>query len=122
MIRRHFIAPPHLQFFISDENLPDAPIQGEHVKIISNGKCLSVPCRYWEEGKTELVIGGAQDITEESRPRFEGTIPTPSRKVVFSDSGLTRLLTVPVESETTHVTIWTDGSLLPSRIVIALDK
>lgn len=120
MIVRETIFPPYLQFFISDSSLPDNPIQGETVEIISDGKCLSVPCAYWSEADTELVVGTPEEVAEARTPQFDGTIPTPNGSLVVHDAELTEWVVYPVPTAETRIRIWTDGSMLPERVVVAM--
>lgn len=119
MIERRMIAPPNLQFFISDPDAMDIPIQGESIRIISSGECISVPCRYWDEGDTELIVGDNEAILPQA-PQFDGTIPTPGGSVLFSDAEMTELLSFPTPARNTRIRIWTDGSILPDRVVVAI--
>lgn len=114
------IAPPYLQFFISDASLPENPIQGEEIEIISNGQCLSVPCAYWDEAETELIVGSLEEVSEPQASQFDGTIPTPSRALVFHDALLNELLVYPTSTDETRIRIWTDGLTLPERVVVAV--
>ena len=114
------ISPYYLQFFISDASLPENPIQGETIKIISNGRCLSVPCAYWGEAETELTVGSPDEVAEPREPQFDGTIPTPGGSVVFTDADLNELLAYPAATAETRIRIWTDGSMLPERVVVAI--
>lgn len=119
-ISRMMIAPPNLQFFISDPGAADVPIQGEKIRIISSGEMISVPCRYWNEGDTELVVGDYGEVQENRSPVFDGSIPTPSRTIWFSDAELTELLLFPTPTKMTRLRIWTDGLELPERIVVGV--
>ena len=114
------ISPPNLQFFISDASLPENPVQGETIGIISNGVCLSVPCAYWDETETTLIIGRPEEVSEPAKPLFDGTIPTHSGAIVFSDSELAELLSYPVSDAVTRIQIWTDGLKFPERMVVAI--
>lgn len=114
------ISPPNLQFFISDASLPENPVQGETIEIISNGECISVPCAYWDETETTLTVGSPQEVSEATKPIFDSTIPTPSGAVVFSDSELSELLSYPVAHAVARVRIWTDGLKFPERVVVAI--
>lgn len=114
------ISPPYLQFFVSDASLPENPVQGETIKIISNGQCLSVPCAYWDEAETELVVGHPEEVVEPRTPQFDGTIPTPSGSLVFHDAELTEWVVYPTPTAETRIRIWTDGLMLPERVVVAV--
>ena len=121
-IRHLKIAPPYLQFFISDPSSDNSPIQGESLKPLSDGQCISVPCRYAEEGETDLTICIDEEVDTQARPQFDDFIPTPSGEVLFADANLAALAIVPVQEMRTRVRIWTDGSQLPDRIIVALNS
>jgi len=114
------IAPPYLQFFISDVSLPGSPIQGETISIVSNGLCLSVPCQYAYEGDTLLTVGDVAEVPKDGILVYEGEVPTPSGVLVFGDAELTELLRYPVREKNTKLTIWTDGQQFPARVVVGV--
>ena len=121
MIVTKRISPPYLQFFICDSTLPENPVQGvEKIEIISNGKSLSVPCAYWEEAETELIVGSPEEVEGPQAPQFDTVIPTPSRSIIFHDALLAELLDYPTQTAETRIRIWTDGSILPERVVVAV--
>jgi hypothetical protein len=123
MIERRIIAPPHLQFFISDQNGGEPPLQGsERLAVISSGTCISVPCAYWGEAETNLVVGPGSELMTRGRTQaFDGVIPTPSGTILFSDSETTTLLEYPATGITTRVRVWTDGLELPEVVLVAID-
>lgn len=115
------IAPPYLQFFISDSSLPENPQPDvEKIRILFNGNCVSVPCAYYEETQTELMVGTFEEVAQKGKPQFDGIIPTPNGSVVFSDVLLTEWLAYPTPTAETRIRIWTDGLTLPERVVIAV--
>lgn len=121
MIVTKRISPPYLQFFICDSTLPENPVQSvEKIEIISNGQSLSVPCAYWDEAETELIVGSPKEVEEPRAPQFDTTIPTRSGLLVFHDALLTELLAYPTSTSDTRIRIWTDGSKLPERVVVAV--
>ncbi|MGE0500895.1 MAG: hypothetical protein AB7I79_04455 [Rhizobiaceae bacterium] len=122
MIQSKLIAPPYLQFFISDLLGAEGPVQGpETLRIISNGVAISVPCQYGEEGETELIVGSASEVPQLNVQMFDGIIPTPNGALLFSDAELTTIMTYPAKESRTRIRIWTDGSTLPDKVVVGID-
>lgn len=120
MIERYLIAPPYLQFFISDPEARDIPQQVNRPTVISSGKCISVLCQYAFEGETELIVGDLDEVSDAGTIAFDGSIPTPSRVLWFSDAEDTELARVPVSSSVTRLRIYTDGMEFPARVVVGI--
>lgn len=115
------ISPPYLQFFISDIGRPENPTPDvESIRIIFNGRCISVPCAYHEEAGTELVVGTPEEVAQATAPQFDGIIPTPGELVLFDDAEATEWVVYPTPTAETRIRIWTDGSILPERVVVAV--
>lgn len=117
---RMMIAPPNLQFFISDMEATDVPIQGVPLRILATRECISVPCQYNEEGETELVVGFIDEIHEDGPPAFDDEIETPSGILLFSDVELTELMKFETRRTQIRIRIWTDGLQFPERVVVGL--
>lgn len=121
MIVRKTIFPPYLQFFISDIGRPENPTPDvEAIRILFNGRCISVPCAYYEETGTELVVGSPEEVAQAAVPQFDGVIPTPGELVLFDDAEATEWMIYPTPTAETRIRIWTDGSMLPERVVVAV--
>ncbi len=119
-LRTKLITPPNIHFYISDSNIPDSAPLGEELEIGFNGLCLTVPCRYEFEGSTELIVGKYQDVPKNDLLVFSGSIPTPSKKLLFHDFLSNELLSYPVIETTTQLRLWTDGLRLPERVVVGI--
>ena len=120
MIKRFLIAPPYLQFFISDPAARNSPHQVERPTVISSGDCLSVLCQYADEGQTELIVGDFDEVADEGGLAYDGSIPTPNKVLWFADAELTELARVPVSTNVTRLRIFTDGLQFPERVVIGI--
>lgn len=72
------------------------------------------------EAETELVVGAPEDVAEARAPQFDCTIPTPNGSLVFHDADLTELVVYPTPTPETRIRIWTDGLMLPERVVVAV--
>lgn len=115
------ISPPYLQFFISDIGRPENPTPDvESIRILFNGRCISVPCAYHEEAGTELVVGTPEEVAQAAAPQFDGVIPTPGELVLFDDAEATEWVVYPTPTAETRIRIWTDGSMLSERVVVAV--
>lgn len=120
-IKRALIAPSNALFFVSDMSVPESPMPSvERIEVITNGKCILVPCQYEGDGDTDLTLGDYAEVPKEGVHVFEGSIPTASGLLVCFDVGLNELLSLRVETLQARINIWTDGLELPARIVIGV--
>jgi hypothetical protein len=121
MIKTVKTHPSHGIFFISDESLPDAPISGERMEFLSNGRCILGPCQHDQDGPLEITIGDYADVPKDGAFVFSGPIETPNRLLVCSNVVLEHMVAVDVKSTRTKVSIWTDGQRMPEWVVIGLE-
>ena len=104
MVVRRTIFPPYPQFFIADIGRPANPTPDvEAIRILFNGRCISVPCAYYEEAGTELVIGTPEEVAEAAAPQFDDVIPTPGEMVLFDDAEGTEWVVYPVPTPETRI-------------------
>lgn len=113
-------SPSHLQFYVSDSKIPPAKWFGDDPQIISDGRIITVPCRYWLDGDTEIVIGPIEDVAKDGTLAFEGPISTPSKVLVVSNVEHDLLIEHAVSTETAQLSIWTDGQTYPGRVAIGI--
>jgi hypothetical protein len=74
------------------------------------------------DGPTEIIIGDPSAL--QGRPGklvFDARLETPTRKVVVESVLGEKILEQNVPGATTHVRIWTNGSLDTDRVVIGLE-
>lgn len=116
------VAPSNLMIFISDPMATDVPAQGEPIKIRATAEIITVPCRYWNEGDTEITLGAYGKTAQKRPPDFDTIIGTPSHRVVISDVDMTEYLGCLVSSARTRIRIWTNDARLPDRITIGVGE
>ena len=109
-------------FLLSGELYPsDILIDHDCVGVFGNETCLTVPCRYWNDGATELLVWPADEMpASEAEPNFDGWLNTPHRSVVCSDVNELAFLVAEVPDTRTRARIWLDNPAEPAKIVIAL--
>lgn len=122
-MQRRLLSLEYQGFLLSGELYPsDIPIDHDSANgIIGNEACITVPCRYWNEGPTELVVWSTGEMTEDGTdPDFEGCLETPRRSVACSDVNEIGFLVAEVVGTKTRVRIWLDVPVEPAVVRIAL--
>ena len=115
------IAPPYSIFYVGDLSMPDPPSTNlDYGGLVGSPEALTIPCQYWGDGDTELLVGPASEMPKIGAVRFEGTISTPNGVLLFWDSELTELLRVSTGSSETRLRVRTNHDRMPSRIVVEI--
>lgn len=114
------IAPPNSLLFIEDISGGEVPRPVRGAQILSTPSCVSVACVAFMDGETEVVLGSASEVDPGGFPAFDGTIATPSRKVVVTTVEEEIVLETPVPDVTTRVRIWTNRMREPDRVKIGV--
>jgi hypothetical protein len=72
------------------------------------------------DGETEVVPGSAAEVDPGGLPAFDGTIATPSRKVVVTTVEEETVLKTTVPDIATRVRVWTNRTREPDRVMIGV--
>lgn len=80
-----------------------------------------IQCLVDSEGETSVTIGAANQVKPDQKLLFDGTLETPSRKVVLEIVPGEKVLEMSVPFATNRIRIWTDGRhRLAETVVIGL--
>lgn len=108
--------------FIKDPHRNDLPIIDRNGPIWSTKSCVAVGCMPDCDGLTEVVFASPTALLGElGKLVFDGYLETPARKVVVETVLGEIVLEQNVSGATTHMRIWTNGSLDTDRVVIDLE-
>jgi hypothetical protein len=108
--------------FIKDAHGRDLPIIDRNGPIWSTRSCVAVGCMPDCDGPTEVIIGDTAALQISSgKLVFDACLDTPTRKLVVETVLGEKILEQNVPGPTTHVRIWTDGSLDTDRVIIGLE-
>lgn len=111
------IAPPYPCFFIAGRRKIVAPINHDGGGLAATPDCITVPAMYLGEGVTTTRIGRSRDLGHVRAPDFEGTLDTPHRLLMISDSD-DDLVDVPVDDVRTRIRIWLDRPIMATAVDI----
>jgi hypothetical protein len=104
------IAVPNGLLFVRDSKILDIPdLDDEQAAYWSIPTCIMIQCLVDSEGETSVSIGPANEIKREQKLLFDGTIDTPSRKVILEIVPGEQILEMTVPFATNRIRIWTDG-------------
>jgi len=106
--------------FIRDSKLVELPEIAGTSAIWSTSSCIAVSCLPDCDGLTVVTIGPVERIKSDDTLLFEGTLRTPSRKVIVETVLAETILEMAVPSENCRICIWTDGHRDTQKVVIGL--
>jgi hypothetical protein len=106
--------------FIRDPKLVELPVIGGTSAAWSTTACVAVSCLPDCDGPTTITIDPIERIKSDDPLLFEGTLQTPSRKVIVETVLAEKILEMAVPCENSRICIWTDGRRDTKRIVIGL--
>jgi hypothetical protein len=116
------IAVPNGLLFVRDAgilNIPD--LDDERASYWSIPTCVMIQCLVDSEGETSVTIGGANQVEPDRKLLFDGTLETPSRKVILEIVPGEKVLEMSVPFATNRIRIWTDGRhRLAETVVIGI--
>lgn len=117
------VAIPNALLFIRDARIPDVPDvdYGDGSSVWSIPTCVVITCLVDSEGETDITIGDTSEIKQSSKLLFNGTLETPSRKLILEIVPDKKILEISVPFATNRMRIWTDGHhRLAETVVIGL--
>jgi hypothetical protein len=116
------IAVPNGLLFVRDSknlNIPDLGDEGASCWSIPT--CIMIQCLVDSEGETSITIGAANEVKTDRKLLFDGTLETPSRKVILEIVPGEKVLEMGVPFATNRIRIWTDGRhRLAETVVIGI--
>jgi hypothetical protein len=94
------VAVPNCLLFVRDSMIDDVPNEdyGNAAPVWSIPTCLVICCLIDCEGETDITVGAATDVLQQHEPIFDGTLETPSRKLVLDLVSKEKVLEVGVPS------------------------
>jgi hypothetical protein len=117
------VAVPNALLFIRDARIPDVPDvdYGDGSSVWSIRTCVVITCLVDSEGETDITIGDTSEVKPSNKLLFNGTLETPSRKLILEIVPDKKILEVSVPFATNRLRIWTDGRhRLAETVVIGL--
>lgn len=112
------IAPPNALLFISHECGGDVPEFVEDRLVLFTDTRVSIGCLPDMDGETEITLGSVADVSSEGSLVFDGTIKTPTKKIVVSTVEDEEIIAAAVPSLETRIRIWANRTREPDKIVI----
>jgi len=95
--------------FVNDASNEDIPEIDGIGGLWAIPSCVAVGCLPDADGDTKIILGPVQDVGTEKHLLFEGTVETPTRKLIVDTVLAETLLETDVPKTVTHLKIWTDG-------------
>ncbi|MBX9776851.1 MAG: hypothetical protein K2Y71_20930 [Xanthobacteraceae bacterium] len=116
------IAVPNGLLFVRDsKNLNIPNLDDETASCWSMPTCIMIQCLVDSEGETSITIGAANQVKPDRKLLFDGTLDTPSRKVILEIVPGEKVFEMGVPFATNRIRIWTDGRhRLAETVVIGL--
>ncbi|WP_421724228.1 hypothetical protein [Bauldia sp.] len=111
-----------LVYFRDPASNDDPEIDGKkRPRIWATSSCVAAGCLPDSEGDTEIVMGPSGDVTPDKQLLFDGSLETPSRRLIAELVVDREILRVEVPNTITHLQIWTDGTNASERITVGID-
>ncbi len=112
--------PRNSVVLVEDSNGGDVPTSVDRSLILSTDSCITIGCRAEDDGETEITLKHGSNIDTGDQLAFEGSLRTPSRKVVVRTTHNVTLLEISVVSTETKVRIWVNDPTEPDRITVGV--
>jgi hypothetical protein len=114
------IRPVNSLIFISDPAGGVIPEWIRDALILSTSSCISVGCYPEQDGPTEVILGGAQEVDPGFPPAFDRDLETPHRAVIVSTVERNTILQSKVTTMRTRVRIWVNHPRWPDKVIVGL--
>ncbi len=114
------VAPPNSLVLIEDSSGGVIPTSMNQSLIVATDSCVAIGCKVEDDGETEIVLGFCGDIDAGEPPEFEGTLRTPSRKLLIRTVHGVTLLEMSVPAAETKLKIWVNDPIEPDRIGVGI--
>jgi hypothetical protein len=117
------VAVPNALLFMRDARIPEVPNvdYGDGSSVWSIPTCVVITCLVDSEGETDITIGNTNEVKPSNKLLFDGTLETPSRKVILEIVPGETIFETNVPFARSRIRIWTDGRhQLAEKVVIGL--
>jgi hypothetical protein len=117
------VAVPNALLFIRDARIAEVPDvdYGDGSSVWSIPTCVVITCLIDSEGETDITVGNTSEVKPSNKLLFDGTLETPSRKLILEIVPDEKILEVSVPFATNRIRIWTDGHhRLAEKVVIGI--
>lgn len=120
MVSTATVAPPNSIILIADKEGGEIPrsIAGE--LVAATDSCIAVGCCSEFDGKTEIILGGIEEVAGNENPVFVGELKTPTYEVVVRSVLGYLILEKLVSRPVSYITIWANDSSEPNQIIIGV--
>lgn len=115
------IAPPNSLILVEDDAGGEIPRSMSQSLVAATASCVAVGCKAEDDGKTEVVLAPMSELNIQDKLEFEGTLRTPSRKVVVRTVHGETLLELSVRGVETALKIWANDPSEPDRITVGVE-
>jgi len=112
------IAPPNSVVLVCDAGGGEIPTSMQGALISSTPSCIAIGCRAEDDGETDIALGAIEEVDPGTPSAFEGTLSTPTRKVVVRSVLGQTVLEAAVPSRNTRVRVWVNDQSEPDRVVV----
>lgn len=106
--------------FVNDALNEDIPEIDEPSGLWLIPSCIAIGCLPDCDGSTKIILGPVHEAGTEKHLLFEGTVETPSRKLIVDTVLAETLLETDVPETVTHLKIWTNGHPASDIVVIGI--
>ena len=104
--------------FISDINGGQLPENITDEMVQYSATCIFVRCMGSVDGEVELTLGPAQEVALREAPEFDGSIDTPSRRMMISGPDSEPIVQAETPDTRTRVRIWRNHPVWPDKVVV----
>lgn len=116
------ISPPNSLILVMDFASGRVPQEMGNKLVSATESCVAVGCLSEHDGKTEIHLGQAHEVTAQDALVFDGEISTPSKKLSICSVMNEELLSTEVAGTKTHVKVFANDPMEPDRIIVLFDR
>lgn len=121
MTRSIKAAPPYSVVVLEDAGGGEVPGTMGSGGVAATESCIAIGTLAEVDGETAFTLGAARDVDPGWAPSFQGTLPTPSGKLVLRTVLDKILLEREVANARTAIRIWLNDAREPDRVLIGVE-
>lgn len=121
MIQFARLAPPYSIVAVEDFSGGEPPELIGSSRLVATDSCIAVGTQCEADAETEFRLGTRIEVDPGSPPVFQGSLKTPSRKVVIRSVLGDVILQMPVLGAETTISIWTNHPTAPDQIIVGVE-